>query len=309
MKRIYPHLHYASFGLIGLVLLAWAILQFATITTTEACTTTPNCTTWDVNDSGCSGLTCNCLGNPIQYTCYYEEGYCSGNPNTNFILFRRCYLGSCTCPSGTGGGGGEGDPQCEPACEDPYVCLEGGICGYSPIVVDVLGNGIELTNAAGGVNFYLNDKGLLRKVAWTTANSDDAWLALDRNGNGRIDNGTELFGNITPQPAGRARNGFLALAEYDRPANGGNGDGAIDNNDSIFASLRLWQDSNHNGISEASELHSLRDPGLERISLTYKESRRTDRNGNRFTYRSKVEDALPSQVGRWAWDVFLMTDR
>lgn len=101
-----------------------------------------------------------------------------------------------------------------PNCPNP-TCINGTWECDSPILVDPNGEGFHLTSAADGVFFDFAGTGQPGKIAWTDSAFGNAWLVLDRNGNGRIDDAKELFGNLTPQPKSDHPNGYLALAEYD----------------------------------------------------------------------------------------------
>ncbi len=210
----------------------------------------------------------------------------------------------------TAGGGGGPPPPCAPPEPDVQFTSNGGneSPDCEPLIIDVEGHGFRLTNTANGVVFDIRADGRPLRIPWT-ANDDNAFLVLDRNGNGVIDDGTELFSNVTPQPASTHKNGFLALAEYDKPANGGNGDGVIDDKDAIFSQLRLWVDANHDGISQSGELHTLHELGVYSVSLEFGPSHRVDEFGNEFLYKARVNQGRrgESEVGRTVYDVFFVT--
>ncbi len=177
---------------------------------------------------------------------------------------------------------------------------------YSPVIVDLDGRDIALSEPT--VWFDLTNDGSTEQLSWTIANTGDGFLALDRNSNGRIDNGSELFGNFTPLVSGEeAEHGFEALAEFDLAANGGNGDGFITNEDAVFKHLLLWVDVNQDGISDSNELASISTRGVVSIDLNFVENNRRDRHGNQFRYTSKIfVDDGRKLIPRRASDVFLV---
>jgi hypothetical protein len=255
---------------------------------------------WNFTNSSCgsSPAVGMCGGGPDWSTyfstgCYSGLGLFSGSCGRSNAFINNCYMAN-----------GDYDTH---YC----VCTGCGGCGGSPILIDAPG-GFNMTDVGNGVKFDLNSNGTLENLSWTSTSSTAGWLALDRDRNGLIDNGKELFGNFTFQPeppAGVEKNGFLALAVYDKPENGGNADGVIDYRDAVFSKLRLWHDWNHNGVSETNELQSLSDSGVEAISLDYKQSRHHDGYGNEFRYRAKIYGRDHHELGRWAYDVFLLSEK
>ena len=143
-----------------------------------------------------------------------------------------------------------------------------------PIILDLAGDGLETVGLASNIHFDHNGDGVLTKTGWVGAN--DALLVWDRNANGSIDTGAELFGDFTPLPNGTlAPNGFAALAALDS-----NGDGILDAADPAFAELKLWRDTDQNGVTGEGELISLTDAGIVSLNLAHSLKNQSLANGN-----------------------------
>lgn len=208
-------------------------------------------------------------------------------------------------------------PVCSPRVPGPCGQGPGGCgsnCVSSPIIIDVDREGFHLTSVEGGVMFDIAGDGHPIQMGWTDAHYHNAFLALP-GPDGLVYSGKELFGNFTPQPPSPNPNGFIALAQYDKPENGGNGDGIIDDKDEVFSRLRLWIDENHDGICQPNELHTLPELGVYSLSLTYQQSWKTDQFGNQFRFKAMVNpgerrdprDETPTgDPGRWTYDVFFV---
>jgi Ca2+-binding RTX toxin-like protein len=163
---------------------------------------------------------------------------------------------------------------------------------YSPLVLDLNGNGIP-TLPLNLRRFDLNADGVAEYCGWL--NNEDAFLVLDRNGNGRIDSGAEMFGDSTTLADGRrAEHGFAALAELDS-----NGDGVVDAKDPLWQKLRLWRDFNSNAISEQVELYYLTEGDFASLELGFQPGSGIDANGND---RRLAGHYRRSDGKRWAMD-------
>ncbi len=295
------------------------------------------CCASNANQPCANGLSYyDCNGNCAGYCddasdpCYGQPDCCGGSdPGCSDNMGAGCEgCGTIDCDGqcegGCPGGGGGGQDPCDTAgcspCVDVYVYGRyEAECEYAdPVIIDLDGSGFDLTSIEHGVLFDFYRTGNPIQMAWTAEGSNVGWLILDRDGNGTIDSGWELFSNVTPQPGLAADHlGFKGLAMFDTPAYGGNGDGWINAKDAIYARLRVWVDKNHNGMSEPDELLTLPQAGITAISVNYQKSNWTDAYGNQFQNKAKiVRNAGGSGNGKgdgngggqdqWSYDVVLL---
>jgi hypothetical protein len=159
----------------------------------------------------------------------------------------------------------------------------------SPIVIDLGHDGINLGEKGVGVYFDINADGVRDHVQWVRPGGDEGFLAMDRSGNGLVDDGSELFGVGTPMiiDGRNAPNGFVGLAQYDARQLGGNDDGLITEADAIWPQLRIWVDLNADGVSTVDEMRTLQSYGITALETIPKLHRYVDAAGNLIPY--------------WAW--------
>ncbi|PZQ34320.1 MAG: HlyJ hemolysin-like protein [Stenotrophomonas acidaminiphila] len=191
------------------------------------------------------------------------------------------------------------DPEDEEETDDERPSTDEASTRTSPIVIDLDGDGVE-TLELGAVNFDHDGDGLREQSGWVSP--DDGVLAHDRNGDGRINNGGELFGSHSVLESGElASNGFQALAEYDD-----NGDGVINSQDGSYAQLRVWRDLNGNGVSDVGELQSLSEAGVVSIATSYNVSTQVDAHGHEHRQIGAV--VLSDGTASTASDVWFRVD-
>ena len=151
---------------------------------------------------------------------------------------------------------GEEEPEDEPP--DPKF---EDFRRVDPLILDLNKDGILTSAISKNTNFDHDGNGFAERTAWIS--QGDGLLVMDRDGNGSIDTGKELFGDQTILANGnKAANGFAALAELDK-----NRDGKIDANDAAWSELRVWLD-NGNGITEAGELKTLDELGIKSLNMS-----------------------------------------
>ncbi|MFH1870442.1 MAG: calcium-binding protein [Pseudomonadota bacterium] len=162
------------------------------------------------------------------------------------------------------------DPD-DPALKDAFKKAE---VTRSPLVLDLDGNGISTRGIGQGAFFDFDGNGFAERTGWITGG--DALLVRDLDANGTIDSGGELFGNHTRLKNGSlAGNGYTALADLDDTH-----DGQVDSQDAAWTELKVWQDANSDGLTQAGELKTLDQAGIQSIATVYTAIAATDSHGN-----------------------------
>ena len=163
---------------------------------------------------------------------------------------------------------------------DTYSCVDTQKCVEYKCVTPLV-----LTFDAGHVSYQAGGRcsaafdlsaaqdGSATRTDWPSAKTP--WLVMDRDGDGAITSGRELFGSATLVQGKTARHGFEALAALDH-----NGDGVIDARDPAFARLRLWFDQDGDRRSNVAELRSLRAASVVSLSLNFADTWICDARGN-----------------------------
>lgn len=238
----------------------------------------------------------NWLGNAGD--CFYTEGDFFISEEDYSPVYNDSTTSACACiPSD------EPTPPDEdvlPVDDDPCAGIPNCVPPPpSPLILSFEG-GFALTAASDGVVFDIDADGDLDVVAWTRAGTRQAFLVLDRNADGVINDGAELFGDHTPMPDGtRAANGFVALAALDS-----NGDGVLTQDDQLWHDLRLWLDLDHDGVSQPNELHPVGSGSITALGLNYHWTGRRDGHGNLFRYQGQYWlNGKPKQY----YDIYLLT--
>ncbi|HEX7155313.1 MAG TPA: hypothetical protein VF618_27855 [Thermoanaerobaculia bacterium] len=270
-------------------------LASAVLSGTHSVTSTTGAGAFQTSVTGDGIYSYTLRGPAVPGACYTTALTVTAEPAGPFNSTSESWSGGQRCaPSGGGGGGGGGTATCkEPAADG--TCPPTGTtcteytppeeCQLSPIVINMERGGYRLSDAADPVEFDLTAEGIPERITWTSRGAAMAFLALDRNGNEVVDDGSELFGNYTRKSDGTAAdNGFDALSDLD-----GDGNGQVDADDAKWGLLLLWTDTNHNGRSEPHEVVRLASSDITALGLRYKATHRHDRAGNMYKFRALLQ--------------------
>jgi hypothetical protein len=227
------------------------------------------------------------LGDPVDYSPTYMQVVLQGTTPADPTEFTFSTLS----------GGNQEDPFNRDC--NPEPC--------SPLVLDLNGDGVHTTSAADPVLFDIDADGVDDRIGWTNPRTEEGFLWIDLNGDHVVNNGSELFGIASRLPDGTlAPDGFAALAAYDQPRNGGNGDGKITVADHVWSRLRLWVDADHDGNSSRAEVGPVQQYHIVALNLAYVTDTTPDPSGNfhwlRGTYLRRVVGDGPAEIRRFALD-------